>query len=199
MTMVVMFGVNIPFWFLALVTIAFFVVSGPYWLGLVLIRERQVGIVIKRFSNRSLGPGELIALDGEAGYQAETLAPGLHFGLWRWQYRVMKAPVIVVNQGQIALVVAAAGESIPSGRILGKVVDCDNFQDARRFLISGGEKGRQLGILTAGTYRINTALFTVITSMNAQMHGMGSEQLQLQRIESDQVGQSSTAKSPGPS
>ena len=34
----------------------------------------------------------------------------------------------------------------------------------RRSCSAGGEKGRQLGILTAGTYRINTALFTVITS-----------------------------------
>jgi uncharacterized membrane protein YqiK len=40
---------------------------------------------------------------------------------------------------------------MPSERILGKVVDCDNFQKARKFLANGGEKGRQLGILTAGT------------------------------------------------
>jgi len=48
--------------------------------GFVLIRERQVGIVIKRFANKSLPPGHLLALDGEAGYQADTLAPGLHSG-----------------------------------------------------------------------------------------------------------------------
>ncbi|PYJ55851.1 MAG: band 7 protein, partial [Verrucomicrobia bacterium] len=66
--------------------------------------------------------------------------------------------------------------------------DCDNFQDARKFLLNGGEKGRQLGILTAGTYRINTALFTVITSATAQEHGMFPEQLQLHRVEPDMVG-----------
>ncbi len=161
---------------------------GPFLLGLVLIRERQVGIVIKRFSSRSLGPGQLIALNGEAGYQADTLAPGLHFRLWRWQYRIIKVPVTIVPQGEIALVVAADGAPIPSERILGKVVDCDNFQDARRFLLSGGEKGRQLGILTAGTYRINTALFTVITSVDAQENGMMPEWLLLHRVESDKVG-----------
>jgi len=154
----------------------------------VLIRERQVGVVVKRFANKSLLPGHLIALAGEAGLQADMLAPGLHFGYWPWQYRVIKMPVTVVPQGEIALVVAADGEAIPSDRILGKVVDCDNFQDARKFLVNGGEKGRQIGILTAGTYRINLALFTVITSSTAQEHGMSPEQLLLQRVEPDMVG-----------
>src|SRR5215831_891242 len=140
---------------------------GPLVLGAVLIQERQVGIVIKRFGFRALEPGRLLALNGEAGYQADTLAPGLHFGYWRWQYRILKVPVTVVPQGELALVLAADGAPIPAQRILGRVVDCDNFQDARKFLLNGGEKGRQLGILTAGTYRINSALFTIITSYTA--------------------------------
>src|SRR3954463_16259341 len=140
---------------------------GPLVFGTVFIRERQVGIVVKKFGSRSLPPGRLVALAGEAGYQADTLAPGLHFGYFRWQYRILKMPVTVVPQGEIALVLAADGDSIPSERILAKVVPCDNFQDARKFLVNGGEKGRQLGILTAGTYRINTALFSIITSYNA--------------------------------
>lgn len=154
----------------------------------VLIRERQAGIVVKRFAGKSLEPGRLIALAGEAGYQADLLAPGLHFGYWPWQYRIIKVPVTVVSQGEIALVLAADGAAIPSERILGQLVASDNFQDARKFLANGGEKGRQLGILTAGTYRINTALFTVITSATAQEHGMMPEQLLLQRVEPDMVG-----------
>ena len=160
----------------------------PILLGVVFIRERQVGIVIKKFGTRSLPPGRLIALAGEAGYQADTLSPGLHFGFYPWQYRVLKAPVTVVPQGEIALVLAADGAPIPTDRILGRVVDCDNFQDARKFLVNGGEKGRQLGILTAGTYRINKALFTVIISAVAAEHGMAGEQLLLQRVEPDMVG-----------
>ncbi|HTB85092.1 MAG TPA: SPFH domain-containing protein [Candidatus Sulfotelmatobacter sp.] len=156
--------------------------------GFVLIRERQVGIVIKRFAARSLPPGRLIALAGEAGLQADTLAPGLHFGYWPWQYRILKVPVTVVPQGEIALVLAADGDAIPAERILGKIVDCDNFQNARKFLTNSGEKGRQLGILTAGTYRINTAQFTVITSATAELHGMGAMQLELTRVNNDMVG-----------
>jgi uncharacterized membrane protein YqiK len=156
--------------------------------GAVLIRERQVGIIIKKFGSRSLPPGRLIALNGEAGYQADTLAPGLHFGYFRWQYRILKVPVVIVPQGEIALVLAADGDAIPTERILGKVVDSDNYQDARKFLNNSGEKGRQLGLLTAGTYRINLTLFTVITSTTAQQHDMAPAQLRLQRVEPDKVG-----------
>lgn len=160
----------------------------PALLGAVMIREQQVGIVVKRFGRARLAPGRLVALAGESGYQADTLAPGLHFGYWPWQYRIFKVPATTVPQGEIALVVAADGAPLPSGRILGGVVDCDNFQDARRFLAGGGEKGRQLGILTAGTYRINTAVFQIITSETAAMNGMTSEQLQVFRVEADRVG-----------
>src|SRR5438128_6301005 len=191
MTTNVMFavaGMSTP----VLVIVGFIVLGlilfGPLVLGAVLIQERQVGIVVKRFGRRRLAPGRLIALGGEAGYQADTLAPGLHFGYWRWQYRISSEPVTVVSQGEIALVLAADGAAIPTERILGKIVDCDNFQDARKFLSNSGEKGRQLGILTAGTYRINTALFTVITAANAMEHGMLPEQLALHRIGPDMVG-----------
>lgn len=176
----------------ALAALAAFWFAARFLVGAVFIRERQVGIVVKRFGLKSLPPGQLIALNGESGYQAETLAPGLHFGYWKWQYAIVKVAVTVVSQGEIALVVAADGAPIPAERILGSVVDCDNFQDARKFLINGGEKGRQLGILTAGTYRINTALFTVITSEVAAIHGMSPEMLHLTRIEPDQVGIATT-------
>jgi uncharacterized membrane protein YqiK len=158
--------------------------------GLVVIGEREVGIVVRKFtvSGRGLPAGRLIALNGEAGLQADTLAPGWHWGFWPWQYSVRKEQVVVVPQGEIALIVAADGESNPPERILGKIVDCDNFQDARKFLTHGGEKGRQMGFLTAGTYRINTALFKIIVASNASAHGMSPEQLQVYSLPSDKVG-----------
>jgi len=189
MKMLIMLGALSPVQMaLALLLILCLLSIGPLVLGSVFIRERQVGIVVKKFGRRSLPPGRLVALAGESGYQADTLPPGLHFGYFRWQYRIIKMPVTVVPQGEIALVVVADGASIPSERILGKVVDCDNFQDARKFLLNGGEKGRQLGILTAGTYRINKALFNVITSITAPEHGMGAGQLVLQRVGQLQAG-----------
>lgn len=164
------------------------VVLAPALLGVVIINARQVGIVVKKFSGRSLPPGRLVALNGEAGYQADTLAPGLHFFYFPWQYSVLKAPVVVIPQGEIGLVVAADGAAIPPERILGKVVDCDNYQDARKFLTRSGEKGRQLGILTAGTYRINTVLFSIITAANAESNGMNPAQLKVYAVRPDMVG-----------
>jgi len=191
MNRMLMLGMLQPTQLAAVILITLFFLGlffGPMLLGAVLIRERQVGVVVKKFGRRSLAPGRLIALDGEAGYQADTLAPGLHFGYFIWQYRIFKMPVTVVPQGEIALVVAADGAAIPTERILGKIVECDNFQDARKFFLNGGEKGRQLGIITAGTYRINLALFSVITADIALEHGMHPEQLRLQRVEPDMVG-----------
>jgi uncharacterized membrane protein YqiK len=163
-------------------------VTAPLWLGVVVIGERQVGVVVKKFARQGLPVGRLVALDGEAGYQAETLAPGVHFGYWRWQYSVSKAPVTVIAQGDIGLVVAADGKAMAGERILGQAVRCNAFQDARAFLTGGGEKGRQLAILTAGTYRINPALFDVITRQNAGAHGMPHELLRVHRVEADRVG-----------
>ena len=177
-----------PSWIDWLGIAGFMLLASPTLLGLVVIRENRVGVVVKKFASTSLPAGQFIALEGEAGYQADTLPPGLHFGYWFWQYAVARVPVVVVVPGEIALVVAAAGASIPPGRILARVVDCDNFQSARRFLTGGGEKGRQLGFITAGVYRINTALFTVITSANAHEHGMDAAQLRVHEVRPDQVG-----------
>jgi len=88
-------------------------------------------VVVKKFSKRALPVGRLIALDGEAGYQAETLPPGVHFAYWRWQYSVDKAPLTVIPQGEIGLVVAADGKAMGGERILGRSVRCNAFQDAR--------------------------------------------------------------------
>jgi uncharacterized membrane protein YqiK len=164
------------------------VLFAPIWLGVVIIGERQVGVVVKKFAKGSLPTGRLVALDGEAGYQAETLAPGVHFGYFMWQFDVRKAALTVIPQGEIGLVVAADGRAIASERILARAVQCDNFQDARAFLRNGGEKGRQLAILTAGSYRINTALFTVITDATSREFAMARELLHVQRIEPDRVG-----------
>ena len=145
-------------WVLLLAVALFFTLVGGW-----IIRADQSGLVIKKFG-ASLPSGRIIACNGEAGYQARMLSPGWHFGYWRWRYRIVNVPVSIVEPGEIALVVAADGAAIPSERMLAREVACDNFQDAEAFLRGGGERGRQLGFLTAGTYRINPALFDVVTA-----------------------------------
>lgn len=158
------------------------------FLGMKFIGEHQVGIVVKRFGMRNLPAGQIIALRGEAGLQADVLSPGLHFFYWFWQYSVSRSGLVEVPQDHIALVVAHAGQAIPPGRILGGMVECDHFQNARAFLSGGGEKGRQNAVLTAGTYRINTALFDVITPWNATTHGINGAALRIHKVEPDLVG-----------
>ena len=51
--------------------------------GIILISQDSIGVVTKKFrifGKTSLPDGTLIALNGEAGIQADTLPPGLHLG-----------------------------------------------------------------------------------------------------------------------
>ncbi len=162
--------------------VLFFIVAGTW-----VIPENESGLIIKKFG-APMPPGQLIALKGEAGYQADLLPPGWHFGLWRWKYRVVHVPMTSVRPGEIALVVAADGSAIPSERILGHEVDSDDFQNARAFLENGGEKGRQLAFLTAGTYRINPSLFQIVTSDNAEQFGVLDTELHVSTVKPDKVG-----------
>lgn len=136
-------------------------VLSKFLLGWVLIREDQVGHVVKKLSSRQMPQGRIVALNGEAGYQARTLPPGLHLWLWSWMYRVDKRPIVTIEPGKIGLVVAKDGNALPADRILAARVECDNFQDAEAFLRNGGQRGKQSAVLTAGMFRINLVLFDV--------------------------------------
>jgi uncharacterized membrane protein YqiK len=142
---------------------AAFCVAAYYGLGITIVSDSQVGIITKKMSNKNLPVGQVIATNGEAGVQAETLSPGLHLWYWPFMYSVNKVPLTKIEPGSLGLVMAIDGAQITSSRILAKGVDCNNFQSASAFLKGGGEKGKQLGMLTAGSYRINTALFKVTT------------------------------------
>jgi uncharacterized membrane protein YqiK len=134
-------------------------------LGIVFVPEDKIGLVTKKFvlwgANRELPDGRIIAVKGEAGFQAQTLAPGLHFGKWLWQYEITLQSLLVIPNSKIGLLVAKDGNELQTGRVLAPAVACDMFQDAAAFLENGGQKGRQTGYLTSGTYRINTFLFEI--------------------------------------
>jgi uncharacterized membrane protein YqiK len=136
------------------------------WLcGVKIVPDDCSGLVTKKFvlfgTHRRLPDGRIIALQGEAGYQADTLAPGLHLGLWPWQYSVSLVKFLTVPPGKIGCVEACDGAPLPGGRIVARDVACDSFQDARAFLLNGGERGPQLTCIPPGTYRINSLLFDV--------------------------------------
>jgi uncharacterized membrane protein YqiK len=134
--------------------------------GMVIVPEDKIGLVTKKFvligTDRSLPDGRIIATKGEAGYQAQTLAPGLYWGKWIWQYAIDMTPFTIIPEGKIGLVLSKDGKEIPTGRILARKVASDNFQDATAFLDNGGQKGRQTAFITTGSYRINTFLFEIV-------------------------------------
>jgi uncharacterized membrane protein YqiK len=136
--------------------------------GIIIIPEDKTGLVTKRFvlfgEKKELPSGRIIATEGEAGFQAQVLAPGIYFWKWFWQYEITLQPLTIIPSGQIGLIVAKDGIELPSGRILARRVDCDSFQDAEGFLKNGGQKGRQAAYITAGSYRINTFLFEILVS-----------------------------------
>ena len=133
--------------------------------GMVIVPENRLGLVTKKFvlvgANRALPDGKIIATKGEAGFQARTLAPGLFWGMWPWQYGVSMQPFTIIPEGKIGLVLSNDGNEIPTGHILGRRIDSDNFQNATEFLMNAGQKGRQTSYITAGTYRINSYAFTI--------------------------------------
>ena len=138
------------------------------WLSVRYSPNERVGVVEKLWSSAGSVPdGRIIALNGEAGYQADLLRGGLHFGLWRWQYRVRRVPLVTIPQGQIGYVYARDGEPLPPSQTLGRVAPSNNFQDAHAFLKPdggfGGQRGRQRAILREGVYAINPTLFVVMT------------------------------------
>ncbi len=146
-----------------------------FWLCFRWIPNDRIGVVEKWWSLAgSVTEGRIIAPAAEAGYQADILRGGLHFGWWRWQYAIHTAPLVSIPEGKIGYVFARDGEPLPPSQTLARVIDCNNFQDARGFLglkaaadaTTGriaGQKGRQRAILREGVYAINPALFTVIS------------------------------------
>jgi uncharacterized membrane protein YqiK len=148
-----------------LVALIFYKFTLRFFFGMVIIPEDKIGLVTKKFvlfgANKQLPDGKIIALNGEPGYQADSLAPGLYWGYWVWQYSIDLAPLVTIPKGKIGLVAAKDGKQMPLGSILARNVECDNFQDTRAFLTNGGQRGKQVGYLNSGVYRINTFLFDV--------------------------------------
>ena len=129
--------------------------------GIRFIPNNRIGIVEKRFGQRSVKSG-FIALKGEAGYQPDLLRGGLHY-LIPIQYLVHIAPLVTIAQGKIGYLFARDGEPLSAMQVLATNITADNFQDVAAFLTQGGQRGPQRQILREGTYAINLAQFVVIT------------------------------------
>jgi hypothetical protein len=130
------------------------VIAAAVWSFVASLRRigpTEVGLVTKRFSFKKLARDNPVAFNGEAGYQADLLMPGL-----RWKpfflYSVEKYPWIQVPAGEIGVVISQVGNPLPIGAksaIYKK--EFANFSDLRGFVLNGGQKGVQRPVLPPGS------------------------------------------------
>jgi uncharacterized membrane protein YqiK len=145
-------------------------------IGIRIIPSDCVGIAEKWWSFKgSIKDGGIIALNGESGYQPEVLRGGFHLRT-PLMYRVYVQPLITIPQGKIGYVFARDGQPMEPTQTLGRIIkEGSNFQNVHGFLLNGGQKGPQRGILREGTYAFNLAQFIIITEDKTYYLPMGDK------------------------
>jgi len=128
------------------------------------IGPAQVGLVTRRIG-RKLDNARLLARNGEAGYQADLLMPGLRCKFWPI-YDVERYDWVQVPADHIGLVIAQVGDALPPGAKSAHYrSEFGNFDSVRAFLDNGGQRGVQRPVLSPGTTApIHPIGFVVITS-----------------------------------
>ncbi len=110
----------------------------------------QVGLVRKNFGLKKLVSDCVIAFDGEAGYQAELLKPGIRFRPWPLA-SVTKYPWVQIPTRGIGVVVSQIGKPLPQGSVTAPYNETlGSFSDPKAFLDHGGFKGVQRNVLLPG-------------------------------------------------
>ncbi|HKA84978.1 MAG TPA: SPFH domain-containing protein [Acidimicrobiales bacterium] len=124
----------------------------------------QVGLVTKRVGRR-LSADQILALKGEAGFQADLLMPGLRFKLWP-VFSVERHDWVQIPPDHIGLVIAQVGSRLPTGAKSAVYrAEFGNFADVRAFLDGGGQRGVQRPVLPPGTTApVHPIGFVVVTS-----------------------------------
>jgi regulator of protease activity HflC (stomatin/prohibitin superfamily) len=128
------------------------------------IGPTEIGLVVKRWSLKKLSKDSPVAFDGEAGYQADLMMPGLRWKLWPL-YGVETHPLVQVPAGEIGVVISQVGDPLPIGAKSGVYKpEFANFSDVRVFVKNGGQKGVQRPVLPPGTLiAIHPIAFLVVT------------------------------------
>ena len=148
-------------WFLTILVEAAVILVVP---SIRIIGPTEVGLVTKRFSLKKLPDDNPIAFQGEAGYQADLLMPGWHFRLWI-VYLMEKHPWVQVRAGEIGIVVAQVGRSLPTGaKSAESMSELNLITNLHAWLQAGGQKGVQRPVLPPGSLMpIHPVGFIVLT------------------------------------
>ncbi|HTK60121.1 MAG TPA: SPFH domain-containing protein [Candidatus Baltobacteraceae bacterium] len=146
------------------------------------IGPTEIGLVTKRFSFRDLKGHNPVAMNGEAGHQADLLPAGWKFKLWLL-YSVRKFPWVQIPAGEIGVVIAQVGDSLPIGaKSAHYKKEFGSFDDIAGFIAGGGQKGVQRTSLPpGGSYKIHPVGFLVITSQKVYGLPVADEYIELER------------------
>lgn len=128
------------------------------------IGPSEVGLVTKRVGAKQASD-QLVALNGEAGYQADLLMAGMRFKLWP-VFKVERHPWVQVPPDHIGVVIAQVGTPLPTGAKSAVYrPEFGSFSDIRTFLANGGQRGVQRPVLPPGTTApIHPIGFVVLTA-----------------------------------
>ncbi len=98
---------------------------------------------------------------GQKGPQIEILLPGTYrINLDLYKLEIQEASVIPAKK--VGLITALDGEPLPENEYVAKsVVGHNDYQDASKFLSTGGQRGPQFDVLKPGTYYINPMIFKI--------------------------------------
>jgi uncharacterized membrane protein YqiK len=139
--------------------------------SIVYVPNNRIGVLERFWSFKGSVDGGLMALGGEAGFVPDLLRGGFHL-LMPFQYRVIKAELVIVPQGEIGYVFARDGRPLEPGQALASNAVAANFEDVRAFLAHGGQKGPQRKLLREGVYALNVAQFVVLTLARTYAHAL---------------------------
>jgi uncharacterized membrane protein YqiK len=142
------------------IIVALFIIS-----CFVSIGPKERGLLTKKFG-APLPQGDIIAFNGEAGYQANLVQPGWRFIL-KPIYSVMKIPLVQTTANGGGIIISQIGKDIPTGFInaTGEGLTLDDFRDPKQFLAKNGEKGIQRIMLPVSTsMEIHPIAFLVKTT-----------------------------------
>jgi uncharacterized membrane protein YqiK len=142
------------------------------------IPNNRAAVVERLWSLRGSVEGGLIAVRGEAGYQAHVLRGGWHV-FFPFQYRVHVVPLVNIPQGKIGYLFARDGVPLAPTQTLASNAVATDFTDAAAFLANGGQRGPQRRILREGTYAVNLAQFVVITGDGLYFLGLSDQESKL--------------------
>jgi regulator of protease activity HflC (stomatin/prohibitin superfamily) len=149
------------------------IVLGLFFLFLtsyVHVDADKVGHLKRIYLAANMSSGQIVALPGQKGPQAEILGPGFHFiPLVRVLNDFEEFPKVIVPEGQYGFVVAKDGRPLGGEYMASEwpAAEFTKYLDAAYFLavledgLPRGCKGPQLTVLPPGEYRLNLYLFDV--------------------------------------